>query len=399
MNPLNLLSPTLDVMTLLRLCALIALPIALGWVVLALVLRQLRPPLTSWAGFNALLAVGLFLATARGKLPDLVGYVIADLLLILAFVLWRHGNRLFFGLAANERDILATWGVLAVALHVGDYPEGGLVAGAAGIYGFLVWLNLQGSRELWDRLGSFHWLPRVLVVAPTAGFGLFSLVKLVLIAFAPGAEVLTSSVLLQQPGPGNIAYVLSGFFGILGVNIGFIFLLVIRLHGDLGHFHYLAQHDALTDLFNRRELNDALGREIARRDRNGGGFALLMVDVDHFKRYNDEFGHPAGDEVLRRLAATLVREARREDVVARIGGEEFCILLPGSGRDEAVQAAERLRRAVAAEALAAGRVSVTISIGVAEHRAGESPDGLIDRADRALYRAKQSGRDRVEADS
>ncbi len=397
---MELMPPNLDLMTLLRLCALIALPFALGFAVLAYVMPRERPALVNWAGFDAMLFSGLALATLRGQLPDVLTYVLADVAMVLAFILWRRGNRVYFGVAASDRDALAAWALLAAGLFTGDFPRDNLMPGVLVVYGFLAWLSLQGSFELARCLGKgFHWLPRLLVVTPTAVFGAFSLLKAVLVAFMPVEEHLSSVVLLQQPQPSNIAYVLLGFFGIISVNIAFAFLLVIRLHGDVGRFHYLAQHDALTDLANRRELNDDLEREMARQQRSGEVFSLLMLDVDYFKRYNDDYGHLAGDEALRWLAGVLSLTARREDIVARIGGEEFCIVLPAAGREEAMQVAERIRCAVA-ESRGPGinRRAISISIGVAEHGdMNETPTELIARADEALYRAKSGGRNRVES--
>ncbi|MDP1534855.1 MAG: GGDEF domain-containing protein, partial [Rubrivivax sp.] len=133
--------------------------------------------------------------------------------------------------------------------------------------------------------------------------------------------------------------------------------------------------------------------------------ALLMIDVDHFKRFNDAHGHPAGDECLRRVAAALAGCARRpSDLVARVGGEEFAILLPHAGADEALAMAQHSLQAVDAEAIAHGdsplAAHVTLSIGLATlPLAGVAPGdesaALLEAADAALYRAKEGGRHRV----
>lgn len=156
----------------------------------------------------------------------------------------------------------------------------------------------------------------------------------------------------------------------------------------------LSGTDGLTGLHNRRRLMESLANEIRRSQRLKHHFAVLMVDVDHFKKYNDSFGHPAGDTVLSRVAAIL-REATREvDDVARYGGEEFVIVLPETAMPEALDIAERIRARVATEPFHGRRM--TVSIGVAEHPVhGDTPELVIAAADEALYEAKREGRDRV----
>jgi diguanylate cyclase (GGDEF)-like protein len=156
----------------------------------------------------------------------------------------------------------------------------------------------------------------------------------------------------------------------------------------------LSVTDGLTGLYNRRRLMETLTDETRRSQRLKHTFAVLMVDVDHFKKYNDSFGHQAGDTVLTKVAA-LLREATREvDFVARYGGEEFLILLPETGMGEALDIAERIRTRIAAEVFH-GR-HMTVSIGVSEFPLhGENADQVVGAADEALYEAKREGRDKV----
>lgn len=163
----------------------------------------------------------------------------------------------------------------------------------------------------------------------------------------------------------------------------------------------LARTDTLTGLNNRGYFLELLGIEISRWQRNGHHVALLMIDLDCFKRVNDTWGHAVGDEVLRHFSEVLRRSLRRVDIAGRLGGEEFAVLLPGDNEVAALAAAERLRQNVANEAAStsAGAITVTISIGVTLFRAGDSShEQPLRRADQALYRAKQAGRNRVEAD-
>ena len=161
-----------------------------------------------------------------------------------------------------------------------------------------------------------------------------------------------------------------------------------------------ANRDALTGLFNRRHIS-AFAESLAPLVRAGQEeVTLCMIDVDHFKQVNDRYGHPVGDEVLRAVGALLGARLREGDCLARVGGEEFMIVLRQCGAGRGRRVAESVRHNVAASQIrtAAGEVPVTVSLGVAQWAADEGFEALVERADRALYDAKHSGRDRVEID-
>jgi len=170
-----------------------------------------------------------------------------------------------------------------------------------------------------------------------------------------------------------------------------------RLHDVV---QWQAITDELTGLVNRRRFLDALRTEIQRGQRLGGRLSVVLADLDDFKLVNDRFGHHAGDEVLLAFADLLRAHGRDVDVAARLGGEEFAILLPETGIEGASAGAERLRRSLAQLGLPLGdngrEVHVTASFGVAELSNGQSLDGLLRAADTALYRAKGNGKNRVE---
>jgi diguanylate cyclase (GGDEF)-like protein len=161
----------------------------------------------------------------------------------------------------------------------------------------------------------------------------------------------------------------------------------------------LAVTDGLTGLYNHRHFHERMALEVERSQRSGLPLSLLMIDVDHFKQFNDAFGHPAGDEVLRQLARVFGDARRANDIVARYGGEEFAVILVDTAKFTAAKVAERVRERVAAHdfsegAPRAGRLS--ISVGVATFPDdGADAEALVRVADAALYAAKRAGRDRV----
>ncbi len=158
-----------------------------------------------------------------------------------------------------------------------------------------------------------------------------------------------------------------------------------------------ARTDFLTKLLNRRAMSQQLHSEIARAERCEGKFSVVLVDIDHFKNINDQFGHDIGDEVLKALSRAFDRSVREQDTVSRWGGEEFLILLPNTELHDAVEQAERLRALLDSDQLSIPRYPhrVTASFGVSEYRAGSTMEALLKHADVALYEAKAQGRNRV----
>ena len=157
----------------------------------------------------------------------------------------------------------------------------------------------------------------------------------------------------------------------------------------------LATTDMLTGLLNRRAMTDQLESELARVSRSGNPVCVALIDIDHFKKVNDHYGHRMGDEVLRAFASLAQGDLRQVDQLGRWGGEEFLLMVPHVDASQAWVAVERLRNRIAAHPMGdSGNLTVTISAGLAQFSHGESLDRWIERADQALYQAKQSGRNR-----
>jgi diguanylate cyclase (GGDEF)-like protein len=156
--------------------------------------------------------------------------------------------------------------------------------------------------------------------------------------------------------------------------------------------------DPLTGVFNRRTFVDLSNKEAVRARRSGSLTSVLMIDIDHFKRINDNYGHPVGDLVIKALADTATKCLRPTDILARYGGEEFIVTLPETDDDVARRVAERLRSALESQIVQGDNAEVrfTVSVGVVTFATGVSIASAMERADQALYRAKQNGRNRVE---
>jgi len=173
-----------------------------------------------------------------------------------------------------------------------------------------------------------------------------------------------------------------------------------QLHQELEKSQQEAQTDALTTLINRRGLEKRLELERIRARQNDSPFSIIMVDIDHFKKVNDTFGHLVGDSILRSLARMIKDHLRRNDIAARYGGEEFLILLPETGIEGALAVGEKIRKALSTKewklkenGKSIGRI--TVSMGISLYKFNEPEESLIKRADDALYLAKSNGRDQV----
>lgn len=164
-------------------------------------------------------------------------------------------------------------------------------------------------------------------------------------------------------------------------------IIGFTVQGLVGQVESLARTDPLTGLPNRRAWDDVFERELARAERDDQLLAVAMLDLDHFKAYNDTHGHQAGDDLLASAAQAWREQLRAVDVLARWGGEEFVALLPGAAEEDAILVMDRLRKATPDDQ--------TVSIGIAVRRPNESSDELLSRADTALYAAKDAGRNRA----
>ncbi|HIJ85472.1 MAG: hypothetical protein HW380_2238 [Magnetococcales bacterium] len=189
----------------------------------------------------------------------------------------------------------------------------------------------------------------------------------------------------------NLLLILSGWVISSNVHTGQQLRTLETLQG-------LARMDGLTGIYNRRSFDDMLQRFLSRSQRTQKPMAMVILDVDHFKRYNDGHGHQAGDQALIALANVLKDSLRPSDFAARYGGEEFAFLLPSPPFDEAIAIAERVRHAVMEKKILSQNQTplpgITVSIGLAMSRPDSTPESLIGMADRNLYRAKQEGRNR-----
>jgi diguanylate cyclase (GGDEF)-like protein len=353
-------------------------------VVLGLGARGRRAPgMGSWLAGLGCFAAGLLLIGSRTELAPIFSVAVADTLLFAglsaqAVALARFRQRpaplwlaaclpvVFIALAATRHQYAAYTLVAALGLGL---P-----------------LLAMGLLALRLGLGPARWVVAFFSVASAA----LLVVRAVRIVWADAGI----GELFETDALSSLTF--TTLFGAI-ITGSFAFLEMQRQRAE-DQIRQMAMTDALTGLLNRQAFEEAARRELARSRRDGLPVSFLMADLDHFKHVNDTFGHLAGDQVLIEVSRAMRASLREQDALARYGGEEFCAVLAATGGQQALQAAERLRAAVASLEIAALRgQSITVSVGVTVNGAADEAgvSGCVRRADEALYRAKNTGRNRV----
>jgi diguanylate cyclase (GGDEF)-like protein len=357
---------------------------ALGWSMAAHLNHRWRFAEGHFAAYWLLLAAGLMLYAPLWPSASFPRYL-GDLLIVVALAFQHRGMVLCWSLRPSDRTyaVLLAATLLIIAASLTQVNGPGLRV--AWVWVAVTAMVLATVRLAW-RNGRAA-MPRFSAMVVSA------YCILAVGVFAQAAQTLSVSTQTNIPidMPGHLNIPLAILVIVLG---GIANLAQIRLVMDRIFQRLTAQAltDPLTGAVNRRGLLSQIRALHARAAHGGHGYVVLMLDVDHFKAVNDKHGHAEGDQVLRRVAQCLHEGLRVGDVVARWGGEEFCVLLPRTQIAKAQPLAERLTLRIAGT----GTPRVTVSIGVAEaHAKLESVEQVIRRADAALYRAKEAGRNQV----
>ena len=385
-----------DATTLSPLLSLVAIQFglyAIGWMVCAVLVKEDEAAVVHWGLFLLLLSAGLLVAGLRTEPRTWWAFNGANLLTLLGFAVMRRGVERFFRVPPSDGEQLAMLALVGGAIALQDTGPAGSAWRILLSYAGQAWImaRLIGTVRIPVRaeFGRAAWLA---VVVP----GLVIVALLVLLALRQALSLEAPQEMHRRANSG-LGLMPLYLFGSALFNFGFMVLLTQRL---LLKLKRASRRDALTGLENRGAIDATMQHLWAQSSRGAEGFAVLLIDVDHFKRINDAHGHAVGDQVLEHAAAVIAAQARQADSVGRYGGDEFIIVAPQSTLAGAAQAGERLRLAMEAEHIhaRASNLRVTLSIGVA---ASTSEDlavaDVLARADRALYKAKAKGRNRVEA--
>lgn len=365
--------------------------------VLAVVARAMpaifRPAMNWWVAATLLQPAGFVLLSQRDALPAWVTIVVANALIAAAFAAYAMALRRFHRLTVPHGLL---WGMVAAAVAVSIWfglvqPDltHRLIAISivlAAMLGYCAWTIYRGPdvRSLVRHVAGGAFLLAAVIMAYRA----------LVLTWDPGqvsAVFQLTHVQLLTYGVGSVLPVVA--------TVGFLLLCTDRSQRELER---AARMDYLTDVYNRRAIEELGTRAIASARRHGTPLALQVVDIDHFKHINDELGHASGDLALVRAVERIRECLRTEDILGRLGGEEFIVLMPNTDGDSAVAAAERIREAFSQRPLdlRGERRKVTLSIGVAVLAPADRLfSQLLQRGDRAMYAAKHAGRDLVMADA
>lgn len=365
---------------------------ALAWGLAGSLLSLSRMATFHWMAFCLLSAITPLLGFLGDSLPRELTRGLGNICLVLALMAVRRGIAVFLRQPLHDREQIALF-VMLLALHavVGFGPEWFTLRSTV-VSLVVAWIMLRAgassARQIRNEFGTW---PALIVSGPMLAIGAAFVVRAVLIVSVPQAVGTGAST----PTAFNLGLLLSLVGLTLMFNVSLAYMVISRL---VRRLNYLSRHDSLTGLLNRRAMEQALRAEQRRWQRFGDRYAVLLVDLDHFKRVNDVHGHAAGDAALQDVAHTLRQVARSVDRVGRFGGEEFCLLLPHTPLEGAEQMARRVRQAIAELPLSwdGSTIQLTASVGVAAcEQPAETVSQLMMRADRALYQAKTEGRDRV----
>jgi diguanylate cyclase (GGDEF)-like protein len=341
-----------------------------------------------WTIANSLAVAALLLFAGRGVVPDILSIEVANTLLMSAMALMLAGFRRHLSLGVPSKALAAAIGVVLavlVAFHYGVDRIGVRIV-AVSVFHCVVclamWLSLRGA----------------LKSSPARYPCLFTATAAVTLAVGHAVRALVYMFQATAPAPLldsaalNLAFLSLGTLALPALTLGAVMMANAEI---IAKATYEADHDYLTGAWSRRAFFRLAGAEQARATRTQGELSLLMFDVDHFKKINDVHGHAVGDEVLIDIVRRTEAEIRGVDFCARLGGEEFAVLLPSANAQTALLVAERLRTALERTlhvGLAQVNVAYSVSIGVATRAADESVASLLSRADSALYAAKSAGR-------
>lgn len=347
--------------------------------------RRSYPPsihgLGHWAAAPLVGFASALLFTLRGALPELLSLGLANALMFAGAALFVAGSYRFFEqpLSARSWALLGMTGLAIVAfMHFFTGPYG---------YRVLFMGLLLGGTGAWH--AHFIWNQPAQSFATRFTAVVLLLSSTIILARAVTAPFMPPQEGLFTPSPMQVIYLLGLAFGTLLTSIGTVLMASEHLRQELER---LITRDSLTGALTRRALYTTGEAELSRARRQGRPLSVLMLDLDHFKRINDEHGHLVGDRVLADFVERAHAVLRRPAVLGRYGGEEFVALLPDTDAAQALAVAERLRTSTEGDA-ALPRCHV--SIGVATARPEETLDGLINRADAGLYQAKAQGRNQV----
>ena len=340
-----------------------------------------------WGGGLIMVAAGFGAIALRGVVPDLLSITIANTLAMASNLFFYRAIRIMKGKPVDDPLGLAALAATTVLIYLYSEVTPNLTARVSVVSVISVLFYARNALELRESTPAEVRASQRFMQAIYWFATLITLMRIASNLRNPGND-------LMAPDAAQSLYFLLLLMA-TGATFGIFWMENQYLHYEIAR---QAARDSLTGMLNRGSFLTEFERELSRVRRGAKALSLAMFDLDHFKQLNDTHGHPAGDEVLRAVAASMRSSLRQQDTLGRYGGEEFALVMPDSDAEAAMRVAERIRAAVQTRGVQwqHRRLSITISGGIASYAVhGESGEKLIAAADAALYEAKRSGRNRI----
>ena len=363
---------------------------SIAWILTGMVFKN--SPKTAYhnASWNLLLGTWFFLYVQRGNIDMFFSYIVCDITLLLACFTLRRGIEHFNGVKKEDfRHLIFMLITLLFSISARYTPGGTQIAVVATCFFSSVSLYIGANQAYSFMSRDFSIKHCLVILSPIYIMATLLFMRVVLTIILPEGHLD-----LRDASQFNTSFLAIMILAIIGFNGSTFGLVISRLISKIRH---LTVEDSLTETFNRRHITDMANKEIKKMEKKGSEFSIIMLDIDHFKKVNDTYGHATGDAALVTCANLLKNSVRSTDYVGRLGGEEFCIMLPNTNLREAHLLAERIRMQLEhTSVIFEGKtIPITASFGVATlTEKGEWSD-LLNQADVAMYRAKKNGRNQV----
>lgn len=382
----------MDGLTLLVISLILSSLFSCIWLLSAYLFKASPKVSVHYALTNIFLGSFMLFYILRGILPSYATYVLSDVTLLIGCFFLRRAIQEFTETPKTDKEQILLMSIATACVLVFRLHEHGSKLGVLSVCLFGLYTIMQSAKEAYVHMvKDFERKYCLVVLSPLYLMATLTFARIILTLI-----IAQQNTDLRQATVFNIIFLIVMMLAILGFNGTAIGLVISRM---ITRIKCLSQEDPLTKTFNRRHLTTLAEEEINKLHKTGTTLSIIMLDIDHFKKVNDQYGHAAGDAALIKCVETITRTVRATDYVGRLGGEEFCIMLPNTDVKAAKGLAERIRVNLEGETVVwqDKEISITASFGVAALTSDGKNEwsNLLNKADVAMYEAKNNGRNRV----
>lgn len=382
----------IDGLTLLVMSLLLSTLFSCGWFLSAFVFKASPKTSIQYALSNMFLGGFMLFYILRDLLPDNITYTVADISLLVGFFFLHRAIQEFTQKVKRDKMQICLVAISTSCVLMSYLHEHGQKLAVVSVCMYSFYAIIFSAKDAYDYIiKDFKKKYCLLVLSPLYWMATLIFMRMILTIVMDG-----TNTDLRHGTVFNMVLLIAMLLALLGFNVTAIGLVISRM---ITQIRVLSQEDPLTKTYNRRHLTQLAEQEINKVHKTGMTLSIIMLDIDHFKKVNDQYGHAAGDAALITCVETIKRTVRATDYVGRLGGEEFCIMLPNTEVKAAQGLAERIRLNLEKETVLwqDKKISITASFGVAALTSEGKNEwsNLLNKADVAMYEAKNSGRNKV----